>query len=119
MKLLPAPFGWDSYGVVVRVQLSLIGGPRLLGPFHTAAIIDALANHSCYPGAWRKVIGCLEHSVYQCLMREPITKEVLRSGALARALVHFEVLGYLRNGTDLAHQGAQLATSKPLYTPAK
>lgn len=100
MKLLPGPFGWDSYGVVVHVELTLIGGPAPLDPHHRAAIIDALANHSAYPGAWGKILGCLEHSVYQCLMRPAIAKEIFRAGTLRNAGVEFIALALQDCGFD-------------------
>jgi len=39
-----------------------------------------------------KIISCLEHSVYQCLMRESTAAEAARCGCLGRVGVEFTVL---------------------------
>lgn len=94
MKLLPGPFGWDSVGTLAHVQLAYMRGRPA---FPQAVVKEALWHHSCHPPAVPRILSCLRHSVYQCLMRPGIAREVTRCGCLARAGVQFTVLRYLEN----------------------
>lgn len=89
MLALPAPHGWNSPGAVAWVRLERIGGP---GPIDRAAVEAALIGHCCWPPAIPKILDCLEHSEYQCLMRSAVAREVIESEALLDAGVRFVVM---------------------------
>lgn len=55
-----------------------------------------LIHHSCHGPAIPKILSCLEHSLYQCLMRPGVAREVMACGCLGRAGVQFSVLDYVR-----------------------
>lgn len=89
VKLLKGPHGWNSYGKVALVVLERHGGP---GPIRNRKQVeDALMGHCCYPPAVRKILSCLEHSRYECLMRRETAHEVITSEALKDAGINFWV----------------------------
>lgn len=83
VKLLPGPYGWASYGELSHVTLRLID--HRPEAFDAQRIRAALECHSCYPPAIQVILSCLQHSLYQCMMRPAITAEVIRCGCLRRA----------------------------------
>jgi hypothetical protein len=111
MRALPAPYGWESAGTIVHVQLSREGGP---GPIMRYRVWQALLDHSCWPPIIPRVLSCLEHGVYQCTMREYVVREVVRHGHLASAGVRFTILGRVHNGT---YRGTHDGTEAPQNTP--
>lgn len=87
MKLLRAPYGAYSSPAAISVRLTVAG------PWDRDVAESALLGHSCYPPVIPKILDCLRYSErYDCWMNKAVAREIINSGALRRAGIHFEVI---------------------------